>query len=91
LREGLVESLGGQKGGGSMNLDALDADLRHPSDAAVSRRAHAVAANLVASLCSRYGLSGVRGFLRTGVPTDALNILQPGKHNSALRNAASDF
>ena len=73
LREGLVETLADSSKAGvretpAQDLQALDADLRHPATALASQRAHALAAHLAATLCSRYGLKTVRTFLRTGLP-----------------------
>jgi hypothetical protein len=80
LREGLVEKLAGHDGSAikaaaPVNLQALEADLRHPATALASQRAHALAAQLAATLCSRYGMKTVRGYLRTGVPGEVLSTL----------------
>jgi stage II sporulation protein D len=78
LREGLVETLAGDRKQTQATEPAstlpaeLNAELAHPTTPAASRRAHEVAARMAASLCTRYGLARVRGFLRTGVPPGAL-------------------
>jgi hypothetical protein len=74
LREGLVETLAGDRNEtpASEPSSTLNAELAHPTTPAASQRAHEVAARMAASLCTRYGLSGVRGFLHTGVPPNAL-------------------
>ena len=72
LREGLVEILAGPQKENSNLMDLrvseVETALAHPSDAAVSRRAHQVAAHMTARLCARYGMPAVRNFLRYGVP-----------------------
>jgi stage II sporulation protein D len=79
LREGLVETLAGlgeeESNGMDLPLNEVNAALAHPSDAAVSRHAHRVAAHLAAQLCARYGMAAVRDFLRYGVPSEAIRIL----------------
>jgi stage II sporulation protein D len=79
LREGLVEILAGPQKEDSKLIDLpvneVDKALAHPSDAAVSRHAHQVAANMTARLCARYGMSAVRDFLRYGVPSEAMRTL----------------
>jgi stage II sporulation protein D len=79
LREGLVEVLAGPQKGDSNLFDLpvsdVDTVLAHPSDAAVSRHAHQVAAHMTARLCARYGLPAVRDFLRYGVPSEAMRTL----------------
>ncbi len=61
-----------------LSAGEVDAALAHPANAAVSRHAHAVASGMAALLCARYGLPAVRGFLRDGVPSDAIRTL-PGQ------------
>jgi stage II sporulation protein D len=72
LREGLVEILADPQKGDSNLVDLpvsqVETALAHPSDAAVSRQAHQVAAHMTAALCARYGKPAVRNFLRYGVP-----------------------
>jgi stage II sporulation protein D len=79
LREGLVEILAGPQKEDSKLIDLpvseVDIALAHPSDAAVSRRAHQVAAHMTARLCARYGMPAVRDFLRYGVPSEAMRTL----------------
>jgi stage II sporulation protein D len=79
LREGLVEFLAGPQKGDSNLIDLpvseVNTDLAHPSDAAVSRHAHRVAANMAGLLCAHYGMPAVRDFLRYGVPSEAMRIL----------------
>jgi stage II sporulation protein D len=79
LREGLVEILAGPQKEDSKLVDLpvseVDTALAHPSDAAVSRHAHRVAAHMTALLCARYGMPAVRDFLRYGVPSEALRTL----------------
>jgi stage II sporulation protein D len=79
LREGLVEILAGEQKGDSnlmgLPVSEVDIALAHPSDAAVSRHAHQVAAHMTALLCARYGMPAVRNFLHYGVPSEALRIL----------------
>jgi stage II sporulation protein D (peptidoglycan lytic transglycosylase) len=79
LREGLVEVLAGLHKQDSKLIDLsvseVNTALAHPSDAAVSRHAHLVAARMTALLCARYGIPAVRDFLRYGVPSDAMKTL----------------
>jgi stage II sporulation protein D len=79
LREGLVEILAGRQKEDSnlmdLPLSEVDAALAHPTDAAVSRHAHQVAAHMTALLCARYGMPAVRNFLHYGVPSEAMRIL----------------
>jgi stage II sporulation protein D len=79
LREGLVEILAGEQKEDSdlmhLPVSEVDTALAHPSDAAVSRHAHQVAAHMTALLCARYGMPTVRNFLRYGVPSEAMRIL----------------
>jgi stage II sporulation protein D len=79
LREGLVEILAGPQKEVSNLIDLpvseVDAALAHPSDAALSRQAHQVAAHMTALLCARYGMPAVREFLRYGVPSEAMRTL----------------
>jgi stage II sporulation protein D len=79
LREGLVEILAGQQEAHSQSIDLpvgeVDKALARPSDAAVSRLAHQVAARMTALLCAHYGMPAVRDFLRYGVPSEAMRIL----------------
>jgi stage II sporulation protein D len=79
LREGLVEILAGPQKEDSKLLDLpvseVDTALARPSDAAVSRHAHQVAAHMTALLCARYGMPAVRDFLRYGVPSEAMRTL----------------
>ena len=77
LREGLVETLATHGATGrepivAMPTETLDAELAHPTSVSASRHAHETAAHLAALLCARYGLAAVHGFLRTGVPANAL-------------------
>jgi stage II sporulation protein D len=79
LREGLVETLA-SPGKQRMELPDLpasevDAALAHPADATVSRRAHQAAASMAALLCARYGMTTVREYLRTGIPSEAIKSL----------------
>jgi stage II sporulation protein D len=79
LREGLVEILADpqKEDANVMDLPVSEVDtaLAHPSDAAVSRHAHQVAAHMTALLCARYGMPAVRNFLHYGVPSEAMRIL----------------
>ena len=79
LREGLVETLAnpGKEKSELLDLPAgeVDAALKHPANATVSRRAHQVAARMAALLCARYGMPAVREFLRNGVPSEAIRNL----------------
>jgi stage II sporulation protein D len=80
LREGLVEILADPDFGrpvSGLSPRAVDAALQHPADADAAREAHRAAAQLTAMLRARYGLASVRGFLRNGVPAEALR-LPPG-------------
>ncbi len=94
LREGLVETLAGNgKRQGEytrMPPNLLDSELGHPTSAAASRYAHEVAARMTAALCARYGLTAVRGFLRNGLPAQALRSLQSAVDIAAPPNGASD-
>jgi hypothetical protein len=80
LREGLVETLAapGKRKWEPVGLAAteVDAALAHPSSATVSRQAHEAAARMAALLCARYGMPAVLGFLRNGVPSEAVKSLR---------------
>jgi stage II sporulation protein D len=79
LREGLVEALGAPEKRKwepvDFPRDQVDAALAHPSSATASRRAHEAAARMAALLCARYGTQAVLGFLRNGVPSEAVRSL----------------
>jgi stage II sporulation protein D len=79
LREGLVETLAAPEKRKPEPVDLtaaeVDAALAHPSSATVSRRAHEAAARMAALLCARYGMPAVMGFLRSGVPSEAVKSL----------------
>jgi stage II sporulation protein D len=70
LREGLVEVLAGESGGFSntMSANQVDNALTHANTLQESERAHRAAAARVQALVARYGLSTVRGWLKSGVP-----------------------
>ena len=70
LREGLVETLAGPANNKLelATVSEIDAELAHPANAAASRHAHRVAAQMAALLVRRYGMPAVRAFLRNGVP-----------------------
>ena len=70
LREGLVEVLAGESGGFSntMSADQVGSALTHANTLQESERAHRAAAARVQALVARYGLSTVRGWLKSGVP-----------------------
>jgi stage II sporulation protein D len=74
LREGLVETLAHPVNDKLELVSAseIDAELAHPGNAAASRHAHRVAAQMTALLCARYGMTAVRAFLRNGVPPDVI-------------------
>jgi stage II sporulation protein D len=79
LREGLVEVLaspGKRRERVDLAAAEVDAALARPSSAAVSRQAHEAAAGMAALLCSRYGMPAMLGFLRNGVPSEA--VKSPG-------------
>lgn len=72
LREGLVEALadGALKVKHSkMDPNEIDARLANPESFDESKRAHAMAGLFVHELIQRYGISAVRGWLKSGVPT----------------------
>jgi stage II sporulation protein D len=79
LREGLVETLAKPEKRNwepvPFPVAQVDAALAHPASAAVSRQAHEAAARMAALLCARYGMPAVLGFLRNGVPSEALKSL----------------
>ena len=79
LREGLVETLASPVNDklelADLPASEVDAALAHPANAAVSRHAHRVAAQMAALLCARYGMPAVREFLRNGVPPDVIKTL----------------
>jgi len=79
LREGLVETMAasGKRQWGPVDLTAaeVNAALAHPSSASSSRQAHEAAARMAALLCARYGMPAVLGFLRNGVPSEAVKSL----------------
>lgn len=70
LREGLVEVLAGEPGGGASAMpgSAIDSVLLHADSLRESEQAHRAAAVRVHGLIERYGLSAVRGWLSSGVP-----------------------
>jgi len=67
----------------------LDAALARPADATASRQAHQVAARIAALLCTRYGMTAVRDFLRNGVPLGILKSL-PFADDPAAPNGGAD-
>jgi stage II sporulation protein D len=79
LREGLVETLAapGKRTWEPVDLPAaeVDAALAQPASASASRQAHEAAARMAALLCARYGMPAVLGFLRNGVPSEAVKSL----------------
>jgi stage II sporulation protein D len=79
LREGLVETLAAPEKRKSEPVDLtaaeVDVALAHPASASASRRAHEAAARMAALLCARYGMPAVLGFLRNGVPSEAVKSL----------------
>jgi len=78
LREGLVEALASRASSASeqqtpkMSVEQIDAALMRSSSLDEARRAHQAAAEDVRRLFSGYGVSVVRGWLRSGVPREAL-------------------
>jgi stage II sporulation protein D (peptidoglycan lytic transglycosylase) len=70
LREGLVEVLGGERGGDSHSMfdSAMEGELTRAETQQASRRAHLAAAARVRALVGRYGMPEVRGWLSSGVP-----------------------
>ena len=81
LREGLVEALADEQAGGGLAASddpkAFDAALTHPASYDDALRAHAEAAAMVRALIAAYGMEQVRGWLRGGVPGEALTRLRP--------------
>jgi stage II sporulation protein D len=77
LREGLVETLASPVNDKLelVTVNEIDAELAHPANAAVSRHAHRVAAQMATLLCAHYGMPAVRAFLRNGVPPDVIKTL----------------
>jgi stage II sporulation protein D len=71
LREGLVEVLAGEptNAAADMSVEAIDDGLVHADSLAASQRAHRAAGAKVQGLVARYGLSAVRGWLSSGVPS----------------------
>jgi len=76
LREGLVEVLAGDSVGDppadSISIANIEAELRNPSTRAANEKAHHEAEAKVTLLVQHYGISAVRGWLTTGVPSGAL-------------------
>ncbi len=68
LREGLVEVLDGEPGGGAMSDAAMEAELSHPTTREASEQAHHAAAAKVRTMVARYGMAQVRSWLVSGVP-----------------------
>ena len=70
LREGLVEVLAGGSTAAANVLpaSAIDDALRNASSREAGERAHRAAAAHVQAFVNRYGLSAVRGWLKSGVP-----------------------
>jgi stage II sporulation protein D len=66
LREGLVEVLAGEAGGGAMPLVAMEHALARADSQVESERAHRAAAARVQNLIARYGLPAVRSWLSSG-------------------------
>jgi hypothetical protein len=58
-----------------VSIRDVNGALAHPANAAASRHAHRVAAQMTAVLCARYGMPAVRAFLRNGVPPDVIKSL----------------
>lgn len=80
LREGLVEVLAGEKGlQAGMTPAQIDEALGHASSLQQARRAHRAACGLVRRLAETYGMSNVRGWLRSGVPANTLAGVGAGK------------
>jgi stage II sporulation protein D len=71
LREGLVEALAGESGASAptMSAGAMEGALLRAESQSASQRAHLAAGARVRGLIDRYGLSAVRGWLSSGVPT----------------------
>ncbi|WP_263417454.1 SpoIID/LytB domain-containing protein [Terriglobus albidus] len=70
LREGLVEYLAGDaQSGETMQAASLETALRSPSTQHESQQAHAAAAAKVRALVGRYGITSVRAWLGSGVPS----------------------
>ena len=91
LREGLVETLADSDRNDvavALPMKELDAALAHPADAAASRHAHQVAARMAALLCTRYGMTAVREFLRNGVPVSVLRLPPFGGISAAPNEGA---
>ncbi len=70
LREGLVEVLTGEPThANTMPAQDIETTLQHPDSLPASQRAHRAAAERVHALINRYGISAVRSWLASGVPT----------------------
>lgn len=78
LREGLVEALADGPDRArvaslpQMSVPAIEIALAHPADVTDSRRAHAAAAQFVERLIDRHGLTAVRTWLQSSVPSTVL-------------------
>ena len=74
LREGLVESLSEPQRASAkrMRVSEIDAVLEHPRSWAEADAGHRAAGTMVAELVARYGMTTVRGWLRSGVPAAVL-------------------
>jgi stage II sporulation protein D len=68
LREGLVEVLSGERGGGAMSEAEMEAELANPGSRQTSEKAHRAAAAKVKAMIGNFGAGTVRGWLRTGPP-----------------------
>jgi stage II sporulation protein D len=73
LREGLVEVLAENEHPErmltAMPLSTVESALAHPIDATDSQRAHLISAWYVQRYIDQYGITAVRGWLRSGVPS----------------------
>jgi stage II sporulation protein D (peptidoglycan lytic transglycosylase) len=73
FREGFVEYLDGSAARTAALHIPSDADLRQTTDAARARRTYADAAAAVASLAHRYGETALLRWVKSGIPSSAIN------------------
>jgi hypothetical protein len=94
LREGLVEALSNKPlraNSAAWTIDRLEQQLRAPASQTASAEAHTQAGIRVQEYLRRYGLPGVRQWLRSGVPASvfATSFVIPGNGRQTAAMASN--
>jgi hypothetical protein len=94
LREGLVEALSNKPlraNSAAWTIDRLEQQLRAPASQTASAEAHTQAGIRVHEYLRRYGLPGVRQWLRSGVPASvfATSFVIPGNGRQTAAMASN--